>query len=59
MPEFLVDFEVWCSCGEGLCRQSDTKGFNVTIEPCQKCIGQAYDEGYEKGYETCKEDNDI
>lgn len=53
-----IDFEVFCArCGAGLCNQSDTRSSHnrnypqVTVEPCDKCIETAKDEGYDKGYE--------
>lgn len=56
MPSF--EFEVWCSCGKGLCRQTDVNGKDVTVEPCKDCLENAtqeshisgYKEGYDKGY---------
>jgi len=50
MPE--ISFEVYCSCGNGLCRQTDVKGSKVYIEPCEKCLQKAKDEGYESGYDN-------
>ncbi len=49
-----IEFEVWCSCGNGLCGQCiETRG-GITVEPCEKCIetarGEGKDEGYEEGY---------
>jgi len=57
MPEFKVEveFQVWCSCGEGLCFQSqgldegknkivygvNTYGPGVIVEPCPKCMERA------------------
>ncbi len=51
MPSFEIDFEVYCSCGNGLCGQSKTKGTTLTIEPCEKCKEKEYDSGYDKGYD--------
>jgi len=45
-----VDFEVFCSCGEGLCgqstgRQSRHRGQpQVVVEPCKRCLENARDE---------------
>ena len=56
MPEIDVNIELYCSCGEGLCNQSTpthtkTRGEPMfQIEPCQKCLDRAKDEGYEEGY---------
>ena len=55
MPTFEVEFEVFCSCGEGLCSQSEGSsgrgGPRVTVEPCEKCKDAAYEEGADKGYD--------
>ena len=46
-----VYFEVWCSCGSGLCNQTkDVKG-GVEVEPCKDCLEKARDEGYATGYD--------
>jgi hypothetical protein len=54
-----VDFEVWCSCGKGLCNQvtvTTKQGHTaVIVEPCQHCLEAAYDEGYDQGKATTKE----
>lgn len=56
MPEFSVEFEVFCSCGEGLCNQSDTRKSRnrlspqVVVQPCDKCLDKAREEGREAGY---------
>lgn len=56
MPAFDVEFEVWCSCGEGLCNQANTdtpfrrSGLHVTIEPCEKCLDNAKEEADSEGY---------
>lgn len=42
-----VDFEVFCSCGFGLCPQSSTRRSRnrrfpqVEVEPCQRCLDKA------------------
>ena len=55
MPTFDFEFEVVCSCGDGLCNQSDTKQVGkahvVIVEPCQKCLASEYDKGKEEGKE--------
>ena len=46
-----IEFEVWCSCGNGLCNQtSETRG-GISVEPCEKCLDVARSEGYEEGHE--------
>ena len=62
MPSFsvdatvVVDFEVFCAkCGAGLCRYSATgttsgRGQNyVSVEPCDTCLENARNEGYNDG----------
>ena len=54
MPVLKLDFEVYCSCGAGLCSNS-REGVNrhsqfITVEPCENCLNEKYDEGYMKGY---------
>lgn len=63
MPSFdiEVEFEVFCSCGNGLCNQSVAKSdsrrrLSVTVEPCEKCKRKNYDDGYEDGYDKGLED---
>lgn len=67
MPILDLEFEVFCSCGNGLCNNS-TEGSNrhsqyITVEPCAKCLESSYDEGHEKGHEEgyrqCEEDNEL
>ena len=54
MPIFDIEFEVYCSCGAGLCNQSHTevrRGISrVTVEPCSACLEKAKDRGEELGY---------
>ena len=56
MPLLEVEFEVQCTCGNGLCNQStvDNKGrySMVTVEPCERCKDDSYNKGYEAGYEA-------
>ncbi len=47
-----VEFEVWCSCGAGLCRQTTVDGTSITVEPCEACCEKARDEGYDEGSEA-------
>lgn len=57
MPEVKVEIEVWCSCGEGLCGQSTGRGRSggITVEPCDKCLKEAEQEGYDRGYKDAPE----
>jgi len=45
-----VEFEVWCSCGEGLCNQTKDVRGGIQVEPCANCLDKAMDAGYDKGY---------
>ena len=54
MPELTVDidFEVWCDkCGAGLCLNTRVEGNKVSVEPCERCLQEAYEEGYWKAKE--------
>lgn len=59
MPEISVDVEIWCSCNEGLCHQSSSNRVSygghaspgITVEPCEKCLDKAREEGYAKGFD--------
>ena len=55
MPDFKVEFEVYCTCGHGLCNGSTggegPRGPKVEVEPCERCIDAARDRGYDDGYE--------
>ena len=63
MPTLELEFEVYCSCGAGMCNNS-SEGRNyhsqcITVEPCEACLDRAreearsegYDEGYTEGNE--------
>lgn len=48
-----IDFEVFCSCGNGLCNQT-TVEYNrgvpyITIKPCDRCLEKAVSKGYDEG----------
>ena len=50
MPGIEVEIEIWCSCGEGLCNQTTLHrtGRGFEVEPCEKCLSQAKQDGYEE-----------
>ena len=62
MPEFALEFEVFCSCGEGLCNQSDTRTSygrrmpQVVVQPCERCLQRARDEAWNEGYESAMQE---
>ena len=45
-----IEFEVWCSCGNGLCGQAKDRKDGIEVEPCKKCLEAAREEGYNEGY---------
>ena len=45
-----IEFEVWCSCGNGLCNQTKEVKGGIQVEPCEKCLESAREEGREEGY---------
>ena len=58
MPEVnaTITWEIWCAkCGAPLCgnvsvrRHSRFDENRFNIEPCEKCLDAARDEGYEEG----------
>jgi hypothetical protein len=52
MPTMQVDFEVWCNeCGAGLCNVTTVDGTSIKVDPCEKCLAAARDEGHGEGYE--------
>jgi hypothetical protein len=62
MPEVTIEVEVWCSCGEGLCGQSSFIASDagkrgrtgIAVEPCRKCLENADENGYERGYSDAR-----
>ena len=56
MPNVTLNVEVYCSCGEGLCNQTDTSQDRygnpaLTVTPCEKCLKAAHDEGFDEGFD--------
>jgi hypothetical protein len=54
-----VEFEAFCSeCNAGICnnltyRQSHNRGAHqFTVDPCDKCIKNAKQDGYDAGYQA-------
>jgi hypothetical protein len=50
MPVMEVHFEVYCTCGAGLCSNSEGGYERVTVKPCPNCLENAKDAGYNEGY---------
>ena len=60
MPELIVKFEVFCTCGNGLCQQTSDisqskRGLAIEVDACPLCLKKSKEEGYkewrEEGYE--------
>ena len=54
MPDMTVSFSCYCSkCGAGMCGNVEVsesgRGIRLDIEPCEKCIENANEEGFEGG----------
>ena len=45
-----IEFEVWCSCGVGLCNQCKDVNGGIEVEPCEKCLSASYEDGKDEGY---------
>ncbi len=56
MPTMEVEFEVFCSCGAGLCQQSvvenGRRGQRVTVEPCARCLERSKESGFGDGVDN-------
>lgn len=46
-----LEFEVWCSCGNGLCNQTKEVRGGIEVEPCEKCLDEARADGHDAGYD--------
>ena len=50
-----IEFQVWCSCGDGLCRQTSDVSGGISVEPCESCLerkrGEGYEDGHAEGYQ--------
>jgi flavoprotein len=56
MPTLPMEFEVYCAtCGAGLCSnctegRTTNRGMPfISVDPCEKCLDAARDEGYSQG----------
>lgn len=49
MPTLSHDFEVYCTCGNGICNQTgvDDKRQHIIVEPCKKCMQEKDSEIYD------------
>ena len=57
MPVLTFTFEVFCTCGEGLCQQTISRTSRgrkipqIVVEPCKRCQAEEYRRGYYNGSE--------
>jgi hypothetical protein len=56
-----IDLEFYCSnCGAAMCNNINLdykwSYIAVNIEPCENCLENAKDEGYENGYDKHREE---
>lgn len=57
-----IDFEVFCTCGNGICNKSETRKSRVrgepqvVVEPCEICIKSAVKEAEEEVEERLGEE---
>jgi hypothetical protein len=63
MPDAVVNIEIYCErCGAGICSNATFtihRGLpTFMIAPCDKCMRDAEDEGYDKGYDDAKAEYD-
>lgn len=58
MPTLKLEFEVYCSCGRGLCGNTteDRKRNSIIVEPCDSCLEEKYIDGNADGYARCEKD---
>jgi len=66
VPNITINIDVYCArCGAGLCNQTTfnegrggfySKDSSFSVEPCQKCLDEARQEGYDEGYTRAQKD---
>jgi hypothetical protein len=53
--EIKLNLEVYCSCGEGLCQQTEAcmamRNAYIIVKPCKKCIEKALQKYVEENEE--------
>lgn len=58
MPEITgsLDFEVYCgTCGAAMCHKTSvSRGNQVSVDACEKCMENARTQGYDEGYEEAR-----
>lgn len=62
MPDVSMNVEVYCTCGEGLCNQTESTRTRsrgeacFIVEPCRKCLENAKEEGFDEGRKAAEGD---
>lgn len=63
MPILELEFEVYCTCGAGLCNNTkegrNRHSQHITVEPCEHCMSKEYDRGHDDGYEAGQDDSET
>ena len=57
-----IDISIYCeTCGAGICNNATVRANGVTldIEPCERCLENARDEGYNEGLEAGRKENEY
>ncbi len=54
MPDVSINIDVYCGkCGAGLCQQTGVSYYrgnqSFNVDPCQNCLDEAKEEGYQDG----------
>lgn len=47
-----IDLDVYCTCGNLLGSEFNTRTGRIEVEPCGDCLQEAKDKGYEEGEEA-------
>ena len=62
LEETKGEFEVFCTCGNGMCSQTDIRYSwqrrfpQAVVTPCPFCLDKAHEEGYQQGYDDAVAD---
>ncbi len=63
MPEATVNIEIYCAkCNAGICSNATFSIYRgsptFTIEPCDKCLSDERDDGYDDGYGDAQKEHE-
>lgn len=54
---YEIDIVVECKCGNVLSQIESSDGV-VTVKPCEDCLNEQYDDGFEDGQDSLEDDED-